>query len=406
MAYDEWRNVVVLFGGFTRNDTWTFDGASWASASGGAAPPATSTPPRPGGIGSWSRLPVLPSGLIDHAATVLRDGRVLVTGGSHEAELDPQASAEIFDPRTNAWTETPPMSTPRSRHTATVLSDGRVLVAGGLGPGRGTAELYDPATNSWSAAGKLVDARANHQATLLGDGRVLVVGGRQAGRPLASAEVFDPHDRSWTAVAPLSAPRDRPQAVMLRDGRVLVTGGVTMDTGGALDSAVLFGGPLASTELFDPAKNTWTAGASMSVGRVGHAMAVLASGTVLVVGGTRDAAPAETYDPAADSWSVTAEPQLRIAPVIGVLRDGRAIVAGGLEERYDPATVATTGYTPVLLDSASVFDPVTGRWTAAAPLEMARWQATGSVLPDGRFLVCGGGNPLIAGTDAVEAYGP
>jgi len=26
------------------------------------------------------------------------------------------------------------------------------------------------------------------------------------------------------------------------------------------------------------------------------------------------------------------------------------------------------------------------------------------MLADGRFLVCGGGNPLIAGNDAVEAY--
>ena len=37
-------------------------------------------------------------------------------------------------------------------------------------------------------------------------------------------------------------------------------------------------------------------------------------------------------------------------------------------------------------------------------MAVARWLATGSMLADGRFLVCGGGNPLIAGNDAVEAY--
>ena len=77
---------------------------------------------------------------------------------------------------------------------------------------------------------------------------------------------------------------------------------------------------------------------------------------------------------------------------------------GGLVEKYDPATVQSAGYTPVLLDSADVFDTGTGSWSPAPPIAVARWQATGSVLADGRFLVCGGGNPLIGGNAAVEAY--
>lgn len=405
MAYDGWRDVVVIFGGSTnRNDTWTFDGRSWAPAKGGAAPPATPSPVPSTGAGAWLRLPDLPTGRLDHTATVLRDGRVLVVGGSQEAEVNPTATAVIFDPRTNTWSAAASMASPRARHTATLLSDGRVLVVGGLGPGRGTAELYDPATNSWSPAGSLVESRANHQAVLLGDGSVLVIGGRQPGRPLASAEVFDPRTRSWTAVAPLSVARDRPVAVTLPDGRVLVTGGVTVDVGGSLDAAVLFGKPLATTELYDPVKKAWTAGASLSVGRVGHAMAVLGDGKVLVVGGTRDPAPAEIYDPLTDAWSTTSDLPPRIAPAVGVLKDGSVIVAGGLEDEYDPATLASTGYSPVLLDSVMVFDPAVRQWTAVASLSTGRWLATGSVLPDGRFLVCGGGNPLAYGADVVEAF--
>ncbi|HEY6888159.1 MAG TPA: kelch repeat-containing protein, partial [Solirubrobacter sp.] len=63
-----------------------------------------------------------------HTATLLLDGRVLVTGGFGDAE---GRSAELYDPATNTWTPTPNMSTPRVNATATRLLDGRVLVVGG-----------------------------------------------------------------------------------------------------------------------------------------------------------------------------------------------------------------------------------------------------------------------------------
>jgi len=70
-------------------------------------------------------------------------------------------------------------------------------------------------------------------------------------------------------------------------------------------------------------------------------------------------------------------------------------------EKVDPATGS---YTVALLDSVDVYDTGRGSWSAGPPMKVARWLATGSVLADGRFLVCGGGNPLAGGNDAVEAY--
>ncbi|HKC75908.1 MAG TPA: kelch repeat-containing protein, partial [Chloroflexota bacterium] len=380
MAFDERRDLIVLFGGRNRNDTWTFDGTRWAPAAGGAAPPATPPPPPPTYVGSWARLASLATGRIDQTATVLRDGRVLVVGGSVEAEANQLASVEIFDPKTNRWSAAAAMAYPRARHTATLLGDGRVLVVGGLGPGRGNSEIYDPKTNTWSSAGNLISARANHQAVQLSDGRVLVMGGRQPGRPLASAEIFDPQLRTWTSTASLVVARDRPQAVLLSDGKVLVTGGVSVDVGGSLDAAVLFGSPLATSEIYDAATKAWTPGPTMSVGRVGHSMAVLGNGDVFVVGGTRDASSAEILDSRSTTWSSTTQLAPRIAPVVGVLAGGsKVIVVGGLVEKYDPATVQSAGYTPVLLDSADVFDTGTGSWSSAPPIAVARWQATGSV---------------------------
>ena len=85
-------------------------------------------------------------------------------------------------------------------HTATLLRDGRVLVTGGLAspPVRGsslgahlkTAETYDPSNGTWTLAGSMTLTRAGHAATLLDDGTVLVVGGIGLDFFRASAEVY------------------------------------------------------------------------------------------------------------------------------------------------------------------------------------------------------------------------
>jgi hypothetical protein len=81
-----------------------------------------------------------------------------------------------------------------SGHTATLLRDGRVLVTGGSDADRAvtSAELYDPASGTWSTTEDMLTPRAAHTATLLLDGRVLVMGGYDGIDALASAELYDP----------------------------------------------------------------------------------------------------------------------------------------------------------------------------------------------------------------------
>jgi hypothetical protein len=100
---------------------------------------------------------------VDHTATTLRDGRVLIAGGYSEADDTTQvrhilATAELFDPKTGTFAATGDMTGSRSGHSATLLSDGRVLIVGGLliGGGStqpGTAEIYDPATGKFNTTG-------------------------------------------------------------------------------------------------------------------------------------------------------------------------------------------------------------------------------------------------------------
>ena len=72
------------------------------------------------------------AGPMVHNATLLNDGRVLVIGGT---DLDinsvARASAEVWGPRTNEFSVAGHMAQGRQGHTATLLPDGRVLVTGG-----------------------------------------------------------------------------------------------------------------------------------------------------------------------------------------------------------------------------------------------------------------------------------
>src|SRR6266536_796321 len=85
-----------------------------------------------------------------HNATLLPDGKVLVTGGSRGTEdpntrpSDPAYACELWDPATGTWTTMASLTRIRPYHsTVLLLPDGRVLSAGGVSGGS-TAEIYSP----------------------------------------------------------------------------------------------------------------------------------------------------------------------------------------------------------------------------------------------------------------------
>ena len=130
----------------------------------------------------------------------LPDGRQLNAG--QFAEQFP--GAKIYDPVKDAWTPAGGMALARVNASLTLLRDGRVLVSGGEDPAGSeyvlyaTSEIFDPLTNTWSPGPDLSEPRSDHTATLLPDGTVLLVGGigmnleNQERYPLASAELVDP----------------------------------------------------------------------------------------------------------------------------------------------------------------------------------------------------------------------
>ena len=77
------------------------------------------------------------------------------------------------------FTPTGRITTPRSLHTATLLVDGRVLITGGMIGSNvltNSEELYDPSTGTFIPTGSMTMPRASQTATLLPDGKVLIAG--------------------------------------------------------------------------------------------------------------------------------------------------------------------------------------------------------------------------------------
>jgi hypothetical protein len=238
--------------------------------------------------GAWTATGSMGTARYDTTLTPLDDGKVLLAGGDTVTHLfNPSvASAELYDPVTGSWTPTGSMGTARSGHTATLLRNGKVLVAGGsndndtLSHRLASAELYDPGTGTWTPTHDMTVVRQSHTATLLGDGRVLVVGGFGVETILASAELFDPTTGSWATAGSLSAPLMGFTATLLVDGRVLVAGGMDTRPINASDTPAS-----ASAELYDPITGRWVATVDMGQARVRHTAALLPDGTVLVAGG-------------------------------------------------------------------------------------------------------------------------
>jgi hypothetical protein len=280
--------------------------------------------------------------------------------------------------------------------------------------------------------------------TFLPDGRLFVTGGEITdGIGSADTNIFDWRDSSWQKVGSMKAGRWYPTNVTLPSGDVLTAGGQldliaginplpevwNLSTGWreltnalsthvdlyprmhvAPNGKVFMSGIWAYTQYLDTdgtgawsdvAMHTW------DMSRDYGSSVIYDDGKVLVMGGGDPPTPtAETinlYD-AAPRWKWAnpmkyARRQLNAT----ILADGKVLVTGGTSTPgFNDATQAVL--------PAEMWDPKTGAWTTMASMKVPRlYHSTALLLPDGRVLSAGGGQPAPVGgvnNFNAEIYSP
>ncbi len=228
----------------------------------------------------------------EHTATLLNDGKVLMIGGRNTAQ-GILADAEINDPATGVFTLVGALNDSRVWHTATLLPDsGEVIIFGGVGESWIlNIEKYDPLSQTFSITGVLPDYRSRHTATLINDGTILIAGGEGAGVGVfSSAELYDPSTGIFTSVGPMADPRSSHRATLMYNGSVVITGGSSTAAAGYF---------LNTVEVYDPINRVFSQGISFTQGRFGHSATLLKNGYMLLAGGSGSHgtfSAAEQYD--------------------------------------------------------------------------------------------------------------
>ena len=321
-----------------------------------------------------------------HRATLLLDGRVLVTGGFTQ-NISTTDRAEVYLEGLQRFDELAGrMVHDRASHSATRLADGRVLLAGGWfegSPGltsvRLSAELFDPATSTFTQVGDMTKQRADHAAVLLPDGRVLITGGSRPSGPsfledLDDAEVFDPGTGQFTALPA------RMTHTRTTHGLVPSTPGFFV-LGGGSDADFRHGRFSFATMTFED-----LGAAASDRGRFGPAVAAFDSGGVLIAGG--DTAGTVVYVTSGGRVLNTGSGMNAARSYATAVRidSDRILVAGGID-------FSRGGFIEASID-LMVEGGVNGSNTYGTPLRFTTGMAfhAASPLPSGDILFCGGLN--------------
>jgi N-acetylneuraminic acid mutarotase len=173
-----------------------------------------------------------------------------------------------------------------------------------------------------------------------------------------STEIYDPASQTWSSGASMQYARHRHAATLLPSGKVLVAGGLGIDSQ-----------PVLTAELYDPDTNTWSSTGSMQYG--GRIATLLKNGKVLV--------GFELYDPSSGTWSNAGTGHsLSTYTTAILLPDGKVLISGNMYPNGYPGR------------EVEIYDPTSGTWSIAASMHNYRRYHTAALLPDHNVLVAGG----------------
>jgi hypothetical protein len=174
----------------------------------------------------------------------------------------------------------------------------------------------------------------------------------------------------FTTTASMSTGRSVATSTLLNTGMVLIVGGTGSKAA-------------ASAELYDPAAGNFALTGDLNIGRYSHTATLLTDGTVLIVGGMNQGnvplASAEIYDPATGSFTLTGSLATgREGHSATLLNNGKVLIAGGNDINGN------------VLATAELYDPSTSTFTLTGSLITARNSHTATLLNSGLVLIAAG----------------
>ncbi len=166
---------------------------------------------------------------------VAPNGKIFHSGATTQMdEIDPSGVGSILNKGSRGTTETY-----RQWGSAIMMDEGKILMTGGTPKERTPGSLSSGVIIDINGANPVVTripdmayTRTYHTTVLLPTGEALVIGGNGTGVEFNDElsrlvpEIYNPASNSWTSVAAMSVPRNyHSTGTLLQDGRVLIAGG-------------------------------------------------------------------------------------------------------------------------------------------------------------------------------------
>ena len=248
--------------------------------------------------------------------------------------------------------------------------------------------------NSWFPLAAIPTARFELGAAVV-NGKIYAIGGcagvnKTTGNYtyLRVNEEYNPDTKQWTTKADMPTPRSD-FGLAVHQNKIYVFGGKSGSE--SVTGKTVF---LKTTEVYDPATDTWERRSNMSTACIPSANA--ANGEIIVTSGLLNVNMA--YDPAADSWTTKKPMPNRVDSSASAIYDGKIFFFGGSPLMGGIST-----------NLVQIYDPDTNTWKSGQPMptpvtDACAGSTTGLIATERIYVF--GGRVENFGLDLTQVYFP
>jgi hypothetical protein len=345
-------------------------------------------------VDTWIKKADMPTARLALSVSAV-NGKIYAIGGLvpgfGNGGLKGTSATEVYDPATDTWTAKSPMPTPRGWLHDNAVVNGQIYIIGGAPDNLhvvSTTEAYDPATDTWTAKSPMPTPRGWFSTSVV-DGKIYAIGGTiydgTTYRVFSTVDMYNPATDTWTTKADMSIPRVSLSTSVI-DGKIYAIGGAQTVVGGG--SFISYSPPLSVVEVYDPTADTWTRKADMPTPRCCHAASVVNEEIYLIGGGEGYSSVlqvVEKYNPVTGTWSVVVDNLTLRNYLSASAVNGIVYAVGGFVSPRSTVEAYDTG----VGIRVTIVSPQEGSITGGEPIAMS-----GTNFPPDAIVTIGG-KPLI-----------